>query len=402
MSGLSQRFGLFGLAAWLMASLHSPAQAGEWSGTLELEGRLFPQEALNSDLAGGNLSFSAEPEFYQEWNGGTHTITVVPFFRLDQHDPERTYWDIREATWQWNADYWELRAGIRHVFWGVTESKHLVDIINQTDLTENIDGEAKLGQPMVNFALIPSWGTIDFFALIGFRERRFFGEDSRPGLPFPVDTDNSIFESSRGRKHIDWAIRWSDSIGLWDIGVYHFKGTTRDPRFLPQVEDDELGLVPVYELIDQTGVDLQLTMGGWLWKLEALNRFGQGDRFAAATGGFEYTFNNVKSSGLDLGLLAEYSYDERGPLALTPLQNDIFFGSRLAFNDVQSTQILAGAAVDYDNGSTFINVEASRRFGNSWTLDLQARAFVNVSPEDLFLYGIRQDDYLQISWAWHF
>ena len=64
MRGLSQSFGLFGLAACLVASLGSPAQAGELTGRLEFEGRLFPQEALNSDLAGGNLSFAAETEFY--------------------------------------------------------------------------------------------------------------------------------------------------------------------------------------------------------------------------------------------------------------------------------------------------------------------------------------------------
>ena len=105
---------------------------------------------------------------------------------------------------------------MRRVFWGVTESKHVVDIINQTDLTENIDGETKLGQPMVNFALVQSWGTIDVFALLGFRERRFFGPHSRPGLGIPVAIENPIYESGAGRRHIDFAVRWSHSLGAWD------------------------------------------------------------------------------------------------------------------------------------------------------------------------------------------
>ena len=35
-----------------------------------------------------------------------------------------------------------------------------------SNLSLNIDDETKLGQPMVNFALTRSWGTVDVFALI--------------------------------------------------------------------------------------------------------------------------------------------------------------------------------------------------------------------------------------------
>ena len=372
--------------------------SAEWNSRFDFEGRLFTQEALATGLERSNLSVAFEPEYYKEWQRGTHTLTTVAFARLDQNDPERTHWDIRELTWQYNADDWELRTGVRRVFWSVTESKHVVDIINQTDLTENIDGEVKLGQPMVNFAWIQRWGTLDVFALFGFRERRFFGPDSRPGLPFPLDTGDAVVED----RPVDLAVRWSHAIGFWDIGISHFHGTSRDPRFAPKPVEDELVLVPVYDRIHQTGVDLQLTQGGWLWKLEGINRFGQGPRFAAITGGFEYTFVNVSGSGLDLGLLAEYSWDERRDAALTPLQDDVFVGARFAFNDVQATEILAGAAIDRVTASTFVNVEASRRMGESWTLDVQLRAFQGVPPGDRFLFGIKNDHYLQLKWSWHF
>ena len=55
----------------------------------------------------------------------------------------------------------ELRAGIGRVFWGVTESYHLVDVINQTDLVENVDRKDKLGQPLVNFTLVRDWGALE-------------------------------------------------------------------------------------------------------------------------------------------------------------------------------------------------------------------------------------------------
>ena len=111
---------------------------------------------------------------------------------------------------------------------------------------------------------------------------------------------------------------------------------------------------------------------------------------------------DLRSTGLDLGVLAEYSYDERGAEALTPLEDDVFVGARLAFNDVQSTEFLAGAAVDRASGASFLLVEASRRLGERSTLDMRVRGFVGVPPDDLFLYGIRNDDYVQASWTLYF
>ena len=223
---------------------------------------------------------------------------------------------------------------------------------------------------MVNLALIRDWGTVDLYALIGFRERRFVGPDGRPGLPFPLDLDNALFESGQGRKRVDWAARWSHAVGAFDIGVSHFHGTSRDPRFLPGADSETV--VPVYDIVDQTGLDLQVTLGGWLWKLEVTNRAGQGNRYAAFTGGFEYTFGNIAASGIDFGVLTEYAFDERDDLALTPLEDDIFVGARLAFNDIQSTEILGGTAIDRDSGASFINIEASRPLRGE--LDARRRA----------------------------
>ena len=402
-----------GFAAVALGTLVVTAEGQELTGEVSVEGRWFPQDALRDDLHGANVSVALEPEFYLELDDGRQSLTVVPFLRWDQHDSQRTHWDVRELTWEYFARDWELRAGVRKVFWGVTESNHLVDVINQTDLVEDLDGEAKLGQPMVNLSLVQPWGTLDLFALVGFRERRYFGDEGRPGIPFPLDTTNTLVDGG----DIGWAARWAHTMGLVDIGVSHFHGNSRDPRFFvggqPVVLGDLadapfptdgplLSIVPVYDEIDQTGLDVQLTTGSWLLKLEAINRWGQGPRYAAVTGGFEYTLGNVRSTGLDLGLLAEYSYDERGQEALTPLEDDIFVGARLAFNDVQSTEVLAGSAFDRSSGASFLLVEASRRFGDRSTLDVRVRGFVGVPPDDLFLYGIRNDDYVQASWTLYF
>ena len=76
--------------------------------------------------------------------------------------------------------------------WGVTETNHRVDIINQTDFTEGFDGEEKLGQPMIKISFERPWGLLDVYALLGFRERNFSGTKGRLRLPLSINEKNSL------------------------------------------------------------------------------------------------------------------------------------------------------------------------------------------------------------------
>ncbi len=381
-----------------------PGIGGEWSGYIETEVRLFPQNpAFPKQYEDGNLSLAIEPEYYREWDNGYQSLTITPFLRLDQHDDERTHFDLRELTWLKVGEDWELRVGARKVFWGVTESRHLVDVINQTDLVENIDTEEKLGQPMVNLALIRDWGTVDFFLLPVFRDRTFPGKEGRLRFLYRVDTDRSKYESGVARRHIDWAIRWSKSMGDWDIGLAHFSGTNREPILIPDLSNPaDPVLIPFYDLMDQTSLDLQATKGEWLWKLETIYRWELGEEhFLALVGGFEYTFVGALGSAADLGVLFEYLYDDRKEETQTPFEDDIFMGFRLTLNDVQSTEALFGLIFDRHSSAKFWNLEASRRLGESWKLSLEARAFESIPMDDPF-FSFRKDDYIQLDLAWYF
>ena len=391
---------LLPLALFLSICPATSLAQGKWSGFFSTEFRFFPNGPLFTEQSRRDLSLAFQSEYYLDWDHGMQSVNFVPFLRLDQQDPQRTHFDIRELAWQMAAERWELRVGVRRIFWGVTESYHLVDIINQTDLVEDIDGEDKLGQPMVNFAWIEPWGTIDFFFLPGFRERRFPSSQGRfrPAL----EVSEAQFESAAGKSHLDWALRWSQSWGPWDLGVAHFAGTSREPRFLfSQDEAGEPVLVPFYGQIQQTSLDLQATTGSWLFKLESASRAGSDGRSSALVGGFEYTFFNVFGSGAELGALSEYLYDERGNEAPTPFEDDVFVGTRLAFNDEQSTDLLAGVIFDRDSSARFISIEGSRRLGASFKLMVNARAFTGVPNTDQF-FTFRSDDYIHLALAWYF
>ena len=326
----------------------------------------------------------------------------MPFGRLDSADSERTHFDIRELNYLWPTDDWELRLGVGKVFWGVTEFVHLVDIINQTDLVENIDEEEKLVQPMVHVSAPRDWGVLDLFLLPVFRERTFPGRKGRLRSALVVDTDHTLYESDDEEHHVDFAVRYSNTIGDWDFGIYHFVGTGREPTLLPGADKKGRAvLTPFYEQINQTGLDVQFVAGQWLWKLESLYRTGQGDGFFASVGGCEYSLVGVAETGMDLGLIGEYAYDDRGDNATTAYENDAMFGLRLAVNDADGTELLAGLIQDLDSPSRALSIEASRRFGSNWKLSLQAWGFLDSAADDL-LFNVRDDDFIQVELAYYF
>lgn len=383
---------------------YAGADEAEWSGYIAAETRLFTHDALHPDqFDGAQLSLALEPEYYRRWDNGRQSLTFKPFLRLDQRDSERTHADIRELAWLKAGDTWELRAGIRKVFWGVTETAHLVDIINQTDLVENIDTEDKLGQPMLNLALIRDWGNLDLYILTGFRERTFPGRDGRLRTPLVVDTDLTRYESGAEERRVDTAVRWFRTQGIWDIGLAHFHGTSREPQLLPTLNaQGEAVLAPYYPIIDQTSLDVQATLDAWLWKLEWITRDGMDDRYTALAGGFEYTFVGVFGSAADVGLIGEYLFDDRDMDATTLFQDDITVGLRLALNDIQSTELLFGVTIDRDDTrQRLYNLEASRRLGDRWKLSLEARFNSGLRANPVF-NSLRNDDYVQAELAWYF
>ena len=381
------------------------ANASEFSleGSLQFDLRAFPgpRSYVGQDKSTVSPSFVAAPELFYETDSGDDLFTFKPFFRADTHDRERTHFDIREANWLRQGDGWDLTVGLGKVFWGVNESVHLVDIINQTDAVEDLDGENKLGQPMINFNLETHLGTFGGFILPGFRERTFAGKKGRLRGRLAFDNDRATYDSSSEEQHTDFAARWSHVIDDVDIGLSHFIGTSREPRFNQVNDGGRVLLRPHYDQIDQTGWDVQLTTGPWLWKLETMTRGGHGDRFVAGVGGVEYTIFQL--GGLDflrqadLGLIAEISQDgrddTRAPATLN--DNDVFFGTRLALNDENDTSALGGFVIDRLTGETLFSVEYEQRLTDTWKLEFKAHTTLN-TPRDGFTQGIRHDDYFVI------
>ena len=394
---------LCGAACLMLLSLSAHS---EFLGYVGLQARAYPMTAAAPEQGSETVSVVVAPEWFSQWNDGDDSFNIKAFYRYDSLDDERSHADLREFYWQRVGSSWELSVGINTVFWGVTESQHLVDIINQTDFLESADGEDKLGQPMIHFASIQNWGVIDVFVLPQFRPRDFAGNEGRlRSIPATVNSQES-YQSSKDDKHIDYALRWSHYLGDWNLGLSWFQGTSREPLYQAIIQDGAVALAAYYPLIEQSGIDAQYISGDWLWKLEAIHRRGLGHSIAedmsASTAGFEYTFTGINSQFWDLGILLEYSYDSRSNAQVGAFQNDLFSGGRLSLNDIASTEILFGISQDLDDGdSRSAIIEASTRLGDSIRLVGELYHFHSTQVSDP-LYSVRKDSYVELALEFYF
>ena len=368
--------------------------AYEFLGEVILDNRYFLNEGTSyQDKMHSSFSYSSEI-FHEEED---YIFHLKPKIRKDSQDPKRNLLDLQEFYLLHIGEEREIKFGISKEFWGVTETTHRVDIINQTDFTEGFDGEEKLGQPMMKVSLEKEWGVLDIYALFSIRERQFSGQEGRLRLPLIIDKNESIYESSAKNKRTDFAARWSNYYDQLDIAISYFSGTTREPRLVPTGSIDK-PLIPYYETIDQFGLELLYLIGSLAIKVEAISRTGQGDRFSAATYGFEYTQVGIFDSRIDLGWIFEGNHDDRLKSSPTVL------GTRLSFNDELDSQILSGFIWNDVSKELGFLLESSRRVGECCLIALEGVYFEDTDEdnnEPKLFDAFREDDFFKIEFTYY-
>ena len=381
------------------------------SGRLSAEARWFPEGPAHRGQLPRSNSLVVSPSVHVGGDA-SGSFSFTPFYRLDGDDPERSHGDLREAyvaLWGGGtAGQWELRIGVDRVFWGIAESNHLIDIVNQTDLVEHPDEKAKLGQPMARFVYSWDWGGIELLALPIHRQRTFAGGSGRLRPPIVVDPRLATYESGAEERHLDMAARYSVTFGPLDAGLSVFRGTSREPFLTPVVDERRSTvLAPHYRQIRQVALDLQVTLGAWLLKLEtlerdrALNRVGEEEDYRALVVGGEYQLPSLLGAPVDASVVAEWHYDDRGQNATTRYQHDLFVAMRVGLNDFAGTELTVGALVGTDHASRLFTAKLSRRAADRWRVHLEAVALDRLDAMDVF-YDLRRDSFIEFGLTYSF
>ena len=378
----------------LCASL-AVASEGHLIAELSIESMYLFNDPQLSQQSNSSTSLTFQPKYKQSWDFSKKVLDVQLFLREDANDDERSHQDIRELSWSHSIDNFEYKVGISKEFWGVAESYHLVDVINQLDNVEEVDFQSRLGQPMLKTSYFSDVGSFQAWVLPYFRERNFASNKSRVfSGPVNIDEDAAEYYSSKKEKHVDYALRYSNNFNEYDVGLSYFQGTSRAPVLNYDASGNRF--VPFYDQLKQLSTDIQWTGDALLLKLEALIRneanFGSSSALVA---GFEYTFFDIYNEH-DIGFISEYLYDERGKTR-TSFDNDLFWGLRYTLNDIGSTEVLVGGFFDLDNASHVPRFKLQQRINNDWKYEFILQGYHNIDDDDLFFYDIKDDDFMRFN-----
>ena len=362
----------------------------EATGSLEITGSYFPKS--EGESFGTNITAEAKVVGYEDLSEIQLEYELI--IRKSLNDGGMDIIEPRQLVLSKTFGEIDAYFGYRHTFWGVAESRNIVDLINQQDMAAGISPDNKLGAPSISFETYLGSGDFQYWYMPRFRERTFNEKDAHPGFGLPVFP--AEFAHSKGVEAIDQALRYGNSSGDVDFAFSLFDGTAREPFIV--VDSAERGIVPFYERMRSVGLELQYTGESILYKLEGLTGAQGDENFNASVLGAEKTVYSILDTPWDMGLIVEYQYDDRVQAQIERL---FVSGVRLTSNNEFDTSLLILYTVDDDLSQSIFGLEASRRLRNGMTLGFNYLLYQS-DEQQLPLYSLIDDSELSLTLGYYF
>ena len=318
------------------------------------------------------------------------------FARLDPNDSDRSLITPEELYVNLEFGPVRVRAGWQMLNWTATEAFHPADIMNSRILDSSFENPEKLGELILTQRLDIPNGNLELSVMPLFVAPRLPTRRSPlnlagPGVPLGaalvLEDDGALVTS---RLHGQWAVQLQQVWGDADVSLHLVHQIDRQqPLF---VFNPASGMVhPIYQGVLQLGGTYAHVIDHLILKVEgAYRRF---DRVSAQgplgapprrdhlllSLGTEYVLG--LGDGSETSLIAEgqalIPTVAHYPEALEPLfQHDVMIGARHAFNDEQSTALLATLVMDVEHPEQLLaSASISRRLGESWELVAGFRVF---------------------------
>lgn len=390
--------------------------------TATSELQLFPTPGTG-DQEGQMSSLQLKPDLAFYLSDSTQVV-LSPRFRKGLTDSEYDLVSPDDLYLELVWDLLEIRAGYQVFFWGTVESSNIVDILNQRDFIGDFLDPDKLGEPSVRVRLLLGENRIDLYYLAYFTPAPLPGKTNRFNFFDGIRdvSDTPLFTNSKEEARPQGALRWDRSIASSDIGLSYFNGYEKFPVLNPPSAVNSFDTL--YYEMQQVSGDLQMSLGEWLIKAEAIYQhtgisgsFNQNtvlpDRsliqrdlvppnHSAFVGGLEYTFFGAIGS-MDLGVVVEYLYDSEQDLeavAFRPFQNDLFLALRLLRNNLGDAQLLGGVIHDLKTGSQIWRLEYEERYFDRVKLQL-SHDRINASSDDPLSFFNNEDRFsIELSYTY--
>ena len=363
--------------------LVQPAFAGKVNGTLSSRLDFYPDHSKGTASEGRSVEVKIDAfhDFDESRIVGEFIV------REDEKDSGRRITEARQAYFRTPFAGFDVFLGNRQEFWGKTESKNVVDLINQSDAAANEGKSGKLGALSISAERYVDIGDLQLWYISGFREKTFNDSDAHPSSGLTVNS--AQYARKDGKDADDFAVRLSSFAGDWDLAGSVFYGTARDPILTVAVGGKALN--PYYALQKSIGLEAQYTGDATLLKWESLHGTQSSligtHNFSAAVAGIEYTYYRSFETKLDIGLIGEVQHDDRPQAAANQFG---VAGVRLVFNDIADSNILFLLSADSKMDQSIVSLEASQRINDVTSVKLTSQ-FYNARTATS-AYGQLSDD----------
>ncbi len=363
--------------------LAHPVNGGELNGTLSSRLDFYPENA--DGTASEGRSVEVKIDAFHDFDESR--IVGEFIVREDEKDSGRRITEARQAYFRTPFAGFDVFLGNRQEFWGKTESKNVVDLINQSDAAANEGKSGKLGALSISAERYVDIGDLQLWYISGFREKTFNDSDAHPSSGLTVNS--AQYARKDGKDADDFAVRLSSFASDWDLAGSVFYGTARDPILTVAVGGKALN--PYYALQKSIGLEAQYTGDATLLKWESLHGTQSSligtYNFSAAVAGIEYTYYRSFETKLDIGLIGEVQHDDRPQAAANQFG---VAGVRLVFNDIADSNILFLLSADSKMDQSIVSLEASQRINDVTSVKLTSQ-FYNARTATS-AYGQLSDD----------
>ena len=376
------------LGSTLLCIIQSVAFA-EISGSLTTSYYRFPNSLATS--FDDNLSLEVKALGYT--NVSDWDIDYELVFRKNLYDVGKDIIEPRELFVKRSFGDFDIFVGNRQFFWGVTESKNVVDFVNQLDAAAGNSTEDKLGATSISTEFYLQDAEIQYVFMPYFRERTFNAQDAHPGLGIPLN--RALFSADKGLMGGDHAFRYSNTLGEFDVGFSGFYGTAREPilRF-----NDDNTVTPYYPEYQALGLDVQFTGESTLFKGELVKGYQDEIDISAYVIGLESTIYSVASSSWDIGLIGELQFDNRVQAAADRFN---IGGLRFTANNASDSNLLLLYAEDQAGEQLTFTAKFSHRLNNGLKLETEYTEFYS-SLNGLPFRNLIDDSYIKLSVGYFF
>jgi len=304
----------------------------------------------------------------------------------DTNDNKRRYFDINDLYFQHDFDKWNFLIGKNTRFWGAMEFYNQSDTFNTKDWLDNpFDYESKVGA--WNIAYTRYFDNSEFSIIAKLHEEKQRMQESRSiynYLPYSynekLDTDSDDMPTIY--------LKYSSSIEEHqiDYSVIYQNGYDEQRYLVPNLsKDNNISSMQQHAYtVDKFMGFGTMVKGDTLYKTELAYTSSHDNRvadYAQGSIGLEHTLYGIYDK-MDLGIIAEYykykifqnrrhNAKDFGKL----FDDDLAVGFRLVFNDIESSEILAGLDIDRHNKEKVFFVDYDTRIDDKYKLGVSFQHF---------------------------